>query len=76
MVIYRSFPATLREVAKVWFSKLPVSSIANFEQLSDSFIYHLIRGQCHKRSQEANLLLVNSKAVERGELEGLCETIQ
>ena len=30
-VICRSFPATLRRAARVWFSKLQVSSIANFE---------------------------------------------
>ena len=30
-VICRSFPATLRGAARVWFNKLPVSSIANFE---------------------------------------------
>ena len=30
-VICRSFPATFRGAARVWFNKLPVSSIANFE---------------------------------------------
>ena len=30
-VICRSFPATLRGAARVWLSKLPASSIANFE---------------------------------------------
>nr|XP_023927981.1 uncharacterized protein LOC112039343 [Quercus suber] len=48
-VICRSFPATFRGVARVWFSKLPASSIKNFEQLSDSFIHHFIGGQRHKR---------------------------
>ena len=48
-VICRSFPATLRGAARMWFSKLPASSIANFEQLSDSFVRHFIGGQCHKR---------------------------
>ena len=33
----------------MWFSKLPVSSIANFEQLSDLFVRHFIGGQRHKR---------------------------
>jgi len=36
-VIYRTFPATLKGAARVWFSKLPAASIANFDQLSDSF---------------------------------------
>ena len=48
-VICRSFPATLRGDVRVWFSKLPASSIANFEQLSNSFIHHFIAGQRHKR---------------------------
>ena len=30
-VICKSLPATLRGVARVWFSKLPAASIANFE---------------------------------------------
>jgi len=33
----------------VWFSKLPVASIANFDQLSDFFVRYFIGGQCHKR---------------------------
>ena len=39
VVICRSFPTTLRGAARVGFSKLSVSSIANFEQLSDSFFF-------------------------------------
>ena len=49
-VICRSFPATLKGAARVWFSKLPTSSIANFKQLSDSFVQHFIGGQHNKRS--------------------------
>ena len=30
-VIYRSFPATRRGVARMWFNKLPMASIANFD---------------------------------------------
>ena len=48
-VVYRKFSATLRGVAWVWFSKLPTTSIANFDKLSDSFFRHFIGGQCHKR---------------------------
>ncbi|XP_023889848.1 uncharacterized protein LOC112001909 [Quercus suber] len=48
-VICRLFPTTLRGAARVWFSKLPASSIENFEQLSDSFVHHFIDGQRHKR---------------------------
>ena len=49
-VICRSVPTTLRRAARVWFSKLPASFIANFEQLSNSFFCHFIGGQRHKRS--------------------------
>lgn len=48
-VIYRSFLATLNGVARVWFNKLLASSIANFEQLSDSFVRTFIGSQRHKR---------------------------
>ena len=48
-VICRSFLATLRGVARVWFSKLPATSIDNFEQLSYSFVRHFIGGQRNKR---------------------------
>ena len=48
-VICKSFLATFRRAAKVWFSKLPPASIANFKQLSYSFVYHFIGGQRHKR---------------------------
>ena len=33
----------------MWFSKLPTASIANFEQLSDSFVRHFIGGKRNKR---------------------------
>ena len=42
-------PATFKEAAGVWFSKLPAASIANFDRLSDSFVRHFIGGQRHKR---------------------------
>ena len=48
-VICKLFPATLRGATRIWFSKLPASSIVNFEQLSDSFVRHFIGGQHHKR---------------------------
>ena len=43
-VICRSFPTTLRGAARVWFSKLLASFIADFEQFSDSFFRHFIEG--------------------------------
>ena len=48
-VICRTLPATLRGAAWVWFSKQLATSIANFNQLSDSFVRHFIGGQHHKR---------------------------
>ena len=48
-ILYRSFPTTLKGVAKEWFSKLPTSSIDNFKQLSSSFLRHFVSGQCLKR---------------------------
>ena len=48
-VICRIFPATFRGATRVWFSKLLAASIVNFNQLSDSFVRHFIRGQRHKR---------------------------
>ena len=33
----------------MWFSKLPASSIVNFEQLNDLFVHHFIGAQRHKR---------------------------
>ena len=43
-VICKSIPTTLREAARVWFSKLPIVSIANFDQLRDSFVRRFIGG--------------------------------
>ena len=59
-VICRSFPVTLKGAARVCFSKLPASSILNFEQLSDSFVRHFIGGQRHKRPT-SNLLTVRQQ---------------
>ena len=43
-VLCRAFPTTLKGAAKVWFSKLPSGTIANFEQLSKGFVCHFIGG--------------------------------
>ena len=54
-ILYRSFPTTLKRVARKWFTKLPTSSIDDFEQLSSSFLCHFVGGQRLKRP--ANHLL-------------------
>jgi len=48
-VICRTFLATLKGATWVWFSKLLAAFIANFDQLSDSFVRHFIGGQCYRR---------------------------
>ena len=49
------FPTTLKGAAREWFTKLPILSIDNFEQLGSSFLHHFIGGQHPKRP--ANHLL-------------------
>ena len=44
-VLCRAFPTTLKGAAKVWFSKIPPGTIANFEQLSKCFVRHFIGGK-------------------------------
>ena len=51
----QNFPTTLKRVAREWFTKLPTSSIDNFEQLSNAFLHHFVGGQYPKRP--ANHLL-------------------
>ena len=64
-ILCRSFPTTLKAAAKEWFTKLPNSSIDNFEQLSNAFLRHFIGGQRPKRL--ADYLLI----VKQGEKETL-----
>ena len=49
-VMCRAFPTTLKGAAKVWFSKIPLGTIVDFEQLSKGFVRHFIGGQRHKKS--------------------------
>ena len=48
-ILCRSFPTTLKEVTREWFTKLPTSSVDSFEQLSNAFLRHFIGGQRPKR---------------------------
>ena len=48
-VMCKAFPTTLKGVAKVWFSKIPLGTIADFEQLSKGFVRHFIGGQKHRK---------------------------
>ena len=40
---------TLKGTARVWFSKIPPRTIANFEQLRKGFVCHFIGGQRQKK---------------------------
>ena len=51
-ILCRSFPTTLKGAAREWFTKLPTSSIDNFEQLGSAFIRHFVGGQRPKRSAD------------------------
>ena len=48
-ILCYSFPTTLKGAAREWFTKLPSSSIDNFEQLSNSFLRHFVSEQRPKR---------------------------
>ena len=48
-VMCRAFPMTLKRAAIVWFNKIHLGTIANFEQLNKGFVRHFIRGQKHKK---------------------------
>ena len=48
-ILCRSFPTTLKGVAREWFMKLPTSSIDSFEQLGNAFLQHFVGGQHPKR---------------------------
>ena len=41
-VMCRAFPTVLKGATKVWFSKFPLGTIGNLEQLGESFIRHFI----------------------------------
>ena len=43
-VICRAFPTILEGAARVWFSKIPPRTIADFKQLSKGFVRHFIGG--------------------------------
>ena len=48
-ILCRSFPTTLKGAAREWFTKLPMSLVDSFEQLSNAFLHHFIGGQRPKR---------------------------
>ena len=64
-VMCRAFPTTLKGAARVWFSKIPLGTIADFEHLNKGFIRHFIRGQRHKKPTGH---LLNIQQIERESL--------
>ena len=60
-VMCRAFPTTLKDTAKVWFGKLPLGTIANFNQLSKGFVRHFIGGQRHKKPTRHLLNICQAK---------------
>jgi len=64
-IMCRAFPTTLKGPARVWFSKIPQSTVTSFEELSKLFVNNFIGGQRHKRSLSSLL------TIEQGENESL-----
>ena len=50
-VMCRAFLTTLKGATRVWFNKIPLGTIADFEQLSKDFVRHFIGGV---KTQKAN----------------------
>ncbi|XP_030969633.1 uncharacterized protein LOC115989899 [Quercus lobata] len=64
-IMCRAFPTTLKGPARVWFSKIPPSSVSSFEESSKLFVNNFIGGQRHKSSSSSLL------TIEQGENESL-----
>ena len=44
-VMCKALPTTLKGAARVWFNKIPLETIIDFEQLSKGFVHHFIGGK-------------------------------
>ena len=64
-IMCRAFPTTLKGLAQVWFSKIPLNSVSFFDELSKLFVNNFIGGQRHKR------FLSSLLTIEQGENESL-----
>ena len=62
-ILCRSLPTTLKGVAREWFTKLPTSSIDNFEQVGNFFLRHFVSGQCLKRPADHLLTIRQGEKV-------------
>ena len=43
-IMCRAFPTTLKELTRVWFSKIPSNLVSSFEELSKLFVNNFIGG--------------------------------
>ncbi|XP_075670459.1 uncharacterized protein LOC142640277 [Castanea sativa] len=68
-ILRRSFPTTVKEAVREWFTKLPTLSIDSFEQLGNFFLHHFARGQCLGRPADHLL------TIKQGENETLREFV-
>nr|XP_023919278.1 uncharacterized protein LOC112030850 [Quercus suber] len=64
-IMCKAFPTTLKRPTRVWFRKIPPSTINSFEELSKLFVNNFIEGQRHKRFSSSLL------TIEQGENESL-----
>ena len=49
-IMCKTFPTTLKGLARVWFSRLTLNSIGTFKELSAQFASHFIGGHRYKKS--------------------------
>ena len=60
-IMCRVFPTTLKGLARVWFSKIPLNTMSSFEELSKLFVNNFIGGQRHKCSLSSLLTIEQIK---------------
>ena len=72
-VICRAFPTTLKGAVRVWFSKIPLGTIADFEQLSKGFFSSFHWGA---KTQEANWSSSQHSTSKRRTTKTICYPIQ
>ena len=49
-IMCRAFPATLKGLVRIWFSRLTPNSISTFKELNAQFTSHFIGGHRYKKS--------------------------
>ena len=72
-VLCKAFPTTLKGATRIWFTKIPSGTIADFEQLSKGFVCHFIVGA---KTQEANQSSFQHSTARRRIAKTVCDLIQ